>query len=106
MDPNCVDRRTTVRLAKGKSMSWQSKLLAALLASFSGAVSAQGDCKAVPPGPDRTDCYLALSEYYRAQSDLAAAKARAEADAAWYRAITGAAPSAHKPHRSRSLRNH
>jgi len=79
-------------------------VLTIFLASFPGVAEAQIDCASVPAGPDRTDCYLALSQYYRAQSDLAAARARVQSDAAWYRAITGAdpprtEPPRHKPHR-------
>jgi hypothetical protein len=55
----------------------------------------------MPKGPERTDCYLALSRSYQAQSDLAAAKARAQADAAWYRAITGEDPPRQQPPRRR-----
>jgi hypothetical protein len=72
--------------------------VAMLLASFPGIASAQLDCGAVPPGPARTDCYLALSQFYRAQSDLAAAKARAQSDAARYRAIIGTDPPKHRLH--------
>lgn len=75
------------------------RVAAAFLASFPAIVSAQVDCKAIPAGSDRTDCYLGLSQLYRAQSDLAAAKARAQSDAAWYRAIAGTNPSKHKAHR-------
>jgi hypothetical protein len=42
-----------------------------------------------------------LSQFYRGQSDLAAARARAQAVAAWYRAITATDPPKHKPHRRR-----
>jgi hypothetical protein len=98
-----VSAGTTAPQARYKQMNWRSKLVAILLASLSGTVSAQVDCKTMRPGPERTDCYLALSEYYRAQSDLAAAKARVQADAAWYRAITGVDLPAHKPrHKLRS----
>jgi len=76
-------------------------IVALLLASFPAVVSAQVDCKAVPAGPERTDCYLALSQYYRAQSDLAAAKARAQSDAARYRAIVGTDPAKHRQPRRR-----
>jgi hypothetical protein len=47
------------------------------------------NCEAIPRGPARTDCYLGLSQFHRGQSDFAAARARAQADAAWHRAITG-----------------
>jgi len=79
---------------------WTASVVAIALAGFAGAANAQ-DCSAMPHGPARTDCYLALSQFYRGQSDLAAATARAQADAAWYRAITGTKPPGHKPHRRR-----
>ena len=68
---------------------WAKGVAVILLAGFSGGASAQMSCDAMPHGPARTDCYLALSQFYREQSDLAAARARAQSDAAWYRAITG-----------------
>jgi hypothetical protein len=80
---------------------WTASVVAILLASFPGVVSAQVDCNAVPAGPARTDCYIGLSRVYQGQSDLAAARARAQSDAAWYRAITGTNPPKHKPHRRR-----
>jgi hypothetical protein len=70
-----------------------------VLAGYPGIASAGTTCDAMPKGPERTDCYLALSRSYQAQSDLAAAKARAQADAAWYRAITGEDPPQAKPRR-------
>ena len=75
--------------------------LALLLASFPGVANAQVNCDAIPHGPSRTNCYLGLSQFYRGQSDLAAARARTQSDAAWYRAITGTDPTKHKPHRRR-----
>ncbi len=60
---------------------------------------AQRDCSTIPRGPARTDCYLALSQFYQGQSELAAARAQAQSDAAWYRAITGTDPPKYKPHR-------
>ena len=80
---------------------WMASVVAIALAGFSGAASAQVDCGTIPHGPARTDCYLGLTQFYRGQSDLAAAKARAQSDAAWYRAITGTEPPGHKPHRRR-----
>ncbi len=71
---------------------WTTILVAIVLASCPGIAGAGSSCDAMPKGPDRTDCYLALSRSYQAQSDLAAARARAQADAAWYRAITGVDP--------------
>ena len=80
---------------------WTARLVAMVLSSFPGVASAQANCEGVPRGPARTDCYLALSQFYREQSDLAAARARVQSDAAWYRAITGTDPPKHKPHRRR-----
>jgi hypothetical protein len=54
--------------------------LALLLASFPCVANAQVNCDAIPHGPSRTDCYLGLSQFYRGQSDLAAARARAQSD--------------------------
>jgi hypothetical protein len=78
---------------------WSASAAAILLASFSGIANARMDCEAIPRGPERTDCYLVLSQFYRAQSDLAAAKARTQSDAAWYRAITGTGSPKQKLHR-------
>ena len=80
---------------------WTASVVAILLAIFSSGASAQVNCDAVPQGPARTDCYLALSQFYRGQSDLAAAKARVQSDAAWYRAITGTDPPKHRLQRQR-----
>ena len=80
---------------------WTASLVAVLLAALPAVAAAQPNCAAMPRGPARTDCYLALSQYYRAQSDLAADRALAQSDAAWYRAITGTAPPKPKPHRRR-----
>jgi hypothetical protein len=79
---------------------WTVRLTVAL-AIFPGAAVAQMNCEGIPRGPDRTDCYLALSQFYRAQSDLAAARAQAQSDAAWYRAVTGMPPPRHKSHPKR-----
>jgi hypothetical protein len=81
---------------EGGMARWTASAATILLTSFSGVASAQPNCEAIPRGPERTDCYLALSQFYRAQSDLAAARARAQSDAAWYRAITGTDPPEHK----------
>ncbi len=80
---------------------WTTNLAAILLASAPEIVSAQVNCGAIPHGPARTNCYLGLSQFYKAQSDLAAAQARAQADAAWYRAITGSDPPGYRPGRRR-----
>jgi hypothetical protein len=85
----------------GGITNWSASVVAILLASFPGVASAQVNCAAIPHGPARTDCYLGLSQFYRGKSDLAAARARAQSDAAWYRAITGTDPPAHKPRRLR-----
>jgi len=76
-------------------------VIAVLLVSFPAFANAQANCEAIPQGPARTDCYLALSQFYRGQSDLAAAKAREQSDAAWYRAVTGTDPPKPKPQRRR-----
>ena len=80
---------------------WTAGVGAILLASFPTFASAQVNCEAMPKGPERTDCYLGLSQFYRGQSDLAAARAREQSDAAWYRAITGTDPPKPKPRRRR-----
>jgi hypothetical protein len=90
------------RTALGGGMThWTASVVAILLAGFPGVASAQVNCEAIPHGPARTDCYLGLSQFYRGQSDLAAARARAQSEAAWYRAITGTDPPKHRPHRRR-----
>jgi hypothetical protein len=93
-------QKAEIRSAGGMTC-WSASVVAILLASFPGAASAQGNCAAIAHGPARTDCYLGLSQFYRAKSDLAAAQARAQSDAAWYRAITGTDPPVHKQHQPR-----
>src|SRR5579871_1931453 len=93
--------RTLVLKLEGGMAHWTIGAAIILLASFSGVARAQPNCDGIPPGPARTDCYLGLSQYYRAQSDLAAARARAQSDAAWYRAMTGINPPKQKRHRRR-----
>jgi hypothetical protein len=89
-----------IAYALGGGMThWTASVVALLLAGFPVVASAQVNCEAIPHGPVRTDCYLSLSQFYRGQSDLAAARARAQSDAAWYRAITGTDPPKPKPHR-------
>ena len=78
------------------SKLWTASVVAILMAGLPGVANAQVNCEAMPRGPARTDCYLGLSQFYRGQSDLAAARARTQADAAWYRAITGSDPPKHK----------
>jgi len=63
---------------------WTASVVSILLAAFPSVASALANCDAMPRGPERTDCYLGLSQLYRGQSDLAAARARAQSDAAWY----------------------
>ena len=75
---------------------WSASAVAILLASSLDVASAHVGCDAIPRGPARTDCYLALSQFYRGQSDLVAARARVQSDAAWYRAITGMHPPKHR----------
>ena len=81
---------------------WTGTVVTILLVSFPVVATARVDCEAIPKGPARTDCYLGLGQFYRAQSDLAAAKARVQSDAAWYRAITGTDAPKRKLHRARS----
>jgi len=78
------------------SKLWTARVVAILMAGLPGVANAQVNCEAMPRGLARTDCYLGLSQFYRGQSDLAAARARTQADAAWYRAITGSDPPKHK----------
>jgi hypothetical protein len=80
---------------------WTASVVAVLLVAFPGVANAQANCEAIPRGPARTDCYLALSQFYRAQSNHAADRALAQSDAAWYRAITGTDPPKPKPRRRR-----
>jgi hypothetical protein len=88
--------------ALGSGMThWTASVVAILLAGFPGVASAQVNCEAIPHGPARTDCYLGLSQFYRGQSDLAAARARVQSDAARYRAIAGTDPPKHRQHRRR-----
>ena len=79
---------------------WTASVVAILLASFPAGASAQVNCETIPRGPARTDCDLGLSQFYQGQSDLAAARAGAQSDAAWYRAITATGPSKQKLYRS------
>ena len=75
-------------------------VLAMLLGAVPGVVCTQTvNCDAIPKGPDRTDCYIGLSRSYQAQSDLAAARARVQSDAARYRQITGEDLPTHRPRR-------
>ncbi len=92
----------TLRVISVRTASVWTASFAAILLVFAAAVAdAQPNCEAVPRGPERTDCYLALSQFYRAQSNLAADRALAQSDAAWYRAITGTDPPKQKTRRRR-----
>jgi hypothetical protein len=75
---------------------WRAIIVTISLVSFPNVATAQ-NCEAVPAGPARTDCYLNLSQFYRAQSDVAAGKARVQSDAARERQMTGTSRSKHKP---------
>ena len=69
--------------------NWTASVLAALLFGFPGVAGAQANCAAMPRGPARTDCYLGAD------------RARAQSDAAWYRAITGTDPPKYRARRRR-----
>ena len=72
-------------------MTYRAACIVAIsLASISSVASAQ-NCEAIPAGPARTDCYIGLGRIYQGQSDAAAAKARAQSDAARFRQVTGTA---------------
>jgi len=73
-------QKAEIRFAGGITRC-SASVAAILLAGFPAVASAQGNCAAMAHGPARTDCYLALSQFYRAKSDLAAAQARAQSDA-------------------------
>jgi len=73
----------------GGMKHWTASVVAILMASFPGVVSAQVDCNAVPAGPARTDCYIGLGRVYRGQSDVAAGNARVQSDAARLQQVTG-----------------
>ena len=64
-----------------------ASLVTVLLVASPAVADAQPNCEAIPRGPERTDCYLALSQFYRAQSDLPA--------------ITGTDPPKPRPRRRR-----
>jgi hypothetical protein len=66
---------------------------AILLAGFPVAARAQVDCSTFPVGPSRTDCYINVSRAAGLQSDVAAAKARVQSDAAAYRQVAGTSGS-------------
>jgi hypothetical protein len=74
---------------------------AILLAGFPVAARAQIDCSTFPVGPSRTDCYINVSRAAGAQSDVAAAKARVQSDAAAYRQVVGTSGSKARKGRQR-----
>jgi hypothetical protein len=63
-------------------------LLAAIVGR-PGVATAQVDCRAMPPGPARTDCYIGLSRINRQKSGIAAGVARQRKDLAIFRSVTG-----------------
>jgi hypothetical protein len=92
-------QKAEIRFAGGITRC-SASVVAILLASFPAVASAQGNCAAMALGPARTDCSR-LKPVLSGKSDLAAAQARAQSDAAWYRAITGTDSPTRKPHRRR-----
>jgi hypothetical protein len=51
--------------------------------------AAQRHCDSLPPGPDRTDCYIALSWMNRQQFEIAAGVAQQTKDIARLHRVTG-----------------
>jgi hypothetical protein len=90
--------------SKTKLLVIAAAVTSTVLGSFN-AVHADTNCAALPPGPDRTDCYLVLSRLYRNKAELAAIEARVKADEAAYRSITGTWPRA-KERRAVARKNH
>ena len=70
---------------------WCLIAIAAGMASVPNVADAQ-NCATIPAGPARTDCYIGLSRISQGQSNVAAASARAQSDAARYEQVTGKAP--------------
>ena len=64
-------------------------------------VSAQGACEAMPRGPKRTDCFIGRARIANQKANLAYDKARAQADAARLRAVTGATVHYREPCRGK-----
>ena len=75
---------------------WTARVIAVWLASLPSLASARVDCDAVPEGPARTDCYIALGRIYRGQSDIGGGTARVQSHAARYRLRTGTDRPGHK----------
>ena len=73
-------------------------LLTAIV-GWPGFATAQVNCEAIPPGPNRTDCYIGLSRINRQKSEIAAGVAQQETDRAVYRSVTGRSPKT-KTHRT------
>jgi hypothetical protein len=65
-------------------------ILAVAAITKPAAISAQGACEAIPRGPKRTDCFIGRARIANQKANLAYDKARAQSDAAWLRAVTGA----------------
>jgi len=66
---------------------------ALLAASPLGLAMAQVNCEMLPPGPQRTDCYIGLSRINRQKSEISAHVARQQAETAIYRQVTGKRPN-------------
>jgi hypothetical protein len=60
--------------------------------------TAQVSCATIPPGPNRTDCYIGLSRINRQKAEIAAGIAQQQTDRAIYRSVTGISPKT-KVHR-------
>jgi hypothetical protein len=65
-------------------------MVASIALGSPALVSAQGACEAMPRGPARTNCFIARARIANQKANLAYDKARAHADAARLRAVTGA----------------
>jgi hypothetical protein len=73
-------------------------VLLAIAAGTPRVATAQVDCETIPAGPDRTDCYIALSRINRQKSELSATIARQQADIATLRKVTGKRPKKKSQH--------
>jgi hypothetical protein len=72
------------------------------LAGFPADARAQIDCSTFPVGPSKTDCYINVSRATDGRSDLAAAKARLQSDAARYQQVIGTGgPKLQRSHRKK-----
>jgi len=83
--PRPMRRRTLVVIFAG-TVLW----LPAATADEAPAIeTAQLDCDSLPPGPDRTDCYIGLARIKRQESAIAAGAAQRAKDVARYHQVTG-----------------